>query len=317
VKIVNRVAVYAALCLFAFSAALPAGVLAQKTTRGNYQEMISAYNKGELGKAFDIGFSFFHGISGAPQDFAKSREWFSKAAAGGNTAAMVKLGDIYSDSYGVKKNLPQAFKWYSLAAEKGDAEGQEKLGDMYYNGEAVKVSKLDAAKWYAKAAEKSSDYSPSSKLGRMYLLGDGIKKDPAGAMKWMLKSDELGDAGAAVDIAGLYSAGAGVKRSYSKAAEWLVKGANQGDTIAMRRLAEAYFAGEGIRKSKVEAYKWLSVVTAKETNPAAETLIKRVAASMSRSEMEEAKMQAPGLVKKFVTREDVEKKAYLKTIKGI
>jgi TPR repeat protein len=304
----------AVLC---FLTVLPCVAGAQhKPEEKTYRDLIAAYEKGDTSAAYNIAMDYYHGIDGAPFSYPKAMEWFKKAAVSGNDLAMVKLGDMYSSGEGVKTNDREAFKWYSKAADKGIPEGQEKLGDIYYNGEGQKQNYIQAEKWYRKAAEKETDPEPCSQLGKMYLLGDGVKKDYSEALKWYLKADELGDNSAAVFIADIYQAGQVIQKNPAKAAEWLKKGAAAGDTVAMTDLAKAYLAGDGVPLDNTEAYGWLSVVTGKDNNSEAESLLAQTAQKMTPDELSNAKEQASALVEKYVTPEDRDKKAYLATLPG-
>lgn len=311
-KTFNKIAAIAAIFLLGF----PVLTTAQQKGKPSYNDMIAAYNKGDQSKAFDIGFAYYHGTSGAPLNYGKALEWFRAAAVKNDMYACEMAGDIYNLGQGVKTNYSEALNWYRKAAGLGNTSAAEKLGDLYYYGKGVKKNRLEAAKWYQKAAEASKDFALPGKLGRMLLTGDGIKKNPEAAMRWLLRADELGDTGAATFIANMHASGNGVPRSSAKAAEWLIKGANAGDTTAMFRLAEAYRDGEGIRRSYVEAYKWLSVVAAKEHNPTAEKLLDSITGRMSRGELSNAKSEAAKMVRQFVTPKDKEIREYQRTLKG-
>jgi len=49
-----------------------------------------------------------------------------------------------------------AAEWYRKAAEQGHAEAQYKLGFMYQNGRGVKKDDKQAAEWYRKAAAQGN-----------------------------------------------------------------------------------------------------------------------------------------------------------------
>ncbi|MBR4746903.1 MAG: sel1 repeat family protein, partial [Desulfovibrio sp.] len=71
---------------------------------------------------------------GVPQDGAKAREWYEKAAAQGHAGAQCRLGEMYADGRGVPQDYAQACKWWEKAAVLGDAEAQNMLGVLYANG---------------------------------------------------------------------------------------------------------------------------------------------------------------------------------------
>ena len=57
---------------------------------------------------------------GVPQDYAKAREWYEKAAANGSTDAMFSLGVLYANGQGVAQDYAKAREWYEKAVAKGD-----------------------------------------------------------------------------------------------------------------------------------------------------------------------------------------------------
>jgi uncharacterized protein len=46
--------------------------------------------------------------SGVPQDYARAREWFEKAAAAGHGAAMSHLAWLYKNGWGVPRDPAHA-----------------------------------------------------------------------------------------------------------------------------------------------------------------------------------------------------------------
>ena len=62
-------------------------------------------------------------MASVPQDYAKAREWFEKAAAAGNVGAMTNLGFLYEKGWGVPQDYVKARDWYEKAAAGGDAGG--------------------------------------------------------------------------------------------------------------------------------------------------------------------------------------------------
>ena len=65
-----------------------------------------------------------------PQDYAKAREWYEKAAAGGNVNAMFGLGLIYEFGRGVAQDYAKAREWYQKAADKGNADAKARLAKL-------------------------------------------------------------------------------------------------------------------------------------------------------------------------------------------
>jgi TPR repeat protein len=59
------------------------------------------------------------------------------AAKGGETGAMVRLGDIYAHGYTVPEDDGQALAWYRKAADKGVAAAQYHVGLIYQTGQGT------------------------------------------------------------------------------------------------------------------------------------------------------------------------------------
>lgn len=55
-----------------------------------------------------------------PQDYAKAREWYEKAAAGGNTDSMNNLVVLYDNGPGVPQDLVKANDWFEKATTEND-----------------------------------------------------------------------------------------------------------------------------------------------------------------------------------------------------
>jgi TPR repeat protein len=52
---------------------------------------------------------------GAPQDYAKAREWFERAAEKGSADAMVNLSSLYADGRDVKQDFVLSIQWAKKA----------------------------------------------------------------------------------------------------------------------------------------------------------------------------------------------------------
>jgi TPR repeat protein len=74
-------------------------------------------------------------------------QWYIKAANQGHAKAQNKLGDMYEDGTGVKRNPRLAIKWFTKAATQGLASAQHSLGIMYGKGLGVIQDEVEALKW--------------------------------------------------------------------------------------------------------------------------------------------------------------------------
>src|SRR5690348_2524035 len=73
-----------------------------------------------------------------------------------------------------------ALRLFEAAAQKGNREAQHRLGFMYREGRGTKRNDAKAMAWYRKAAEQG--YAPAEyNLGLMYAQGEGAEADPSKA----------------------------------------------------------------------------------------------------------------------------------------
>jgi TPR repeat protein len=91
-----------------------------------------------------------------PQDYAKARQWYEKAAARGYAMAQYKLGQLYHFALGVPQNYAEATKWYEKAAAQGDADAQFSLGLMSAIGDGVPQDDVRAYMWWSLAVAHST-----------------------------------------------------------------------------------------------------------------------------------------------------------------
>ncbi len=73
-----------------------------------------------------------------------------------------------------------------------------RLGNLYYQGQGVKKDHLKASKYYKKGCDMNVPASCTF-LGTIYMEGgDGVKKDHNKAMKYLKKACSLHDVGGCV-----------------------------------------------------------------------------------------------------------------------
>ena len=175
-------------------------------------------DQGNVDAQYILGEMYFFG-NGVPQDYAKAREWFEKAAAQGHAGAQFALGAIYDRGQGVPKDYVTARKWFEQSAAQGDAGAQGALGRLYESGSGVPQNYLQAAKWYEQAAVQGNMWAQFD-LGWLYANGQGVPQDVVQAAKWVEKSAAQGYAKAQHFLGLMYALGAGVPQDYVRAYMW-------------------------------------------------------------------------------------------------
>jgi TonB family protein len=159
-----------------------------------------------------------------------------RAAESGDAPSQSRLGFLYQDGLGTKKDYAEAVRWYQKSAEGGDAMGMNDLGTMYQRGWGVPAQdNQQALMWYRKAAA-AGNATAMSNLGFMYNRGIGVSRDYQQAFAWYRKSAEAGNAQAMNYVGEMYQAGIGVTGDVDQAVYWYRKAAALGVEVAKRNL---------------------------------------------------------------------------------
>ena len=228
--------------------------------------------QGDATAQYNLGVLYLKG-HGVPQDYAKARQWWEKAAAQGDATAQTTLGILYDNGLGVPQDHAKARQWYEKAAAQGEAKAQSLLGFQYQTGLGVPQDYAKARQWWEKAAAQG-DAVAQSWLGFQYERGLDVPQDYAKASQWYEKAAAQGDAKAQGNLGLLYANGKGVPQDYVKARQWYEKGAAQGDAWVQYKLGALYYNGEGVPQDYVRAYMWLNLAAANSTGDEQKTRAK-------------------------------------------
>ena len=129
-------------------------------------------------------------------------EQIQKAAAGGDTQAAKKMGNLYLNGQGVAKNYAEALKYHLLAAQNGDAESQYCVGLIYDMALGVNQDYQAAMSWYTLSAKKGDSMAENA-IGYCYETGHGVTQNNTEALKWYQRSANHGNTSATQNILSL------------------------------------------------------------------------------------------------------------------
>jgi hypothetical protein len=205
-----------------------------------------------------LGFLYYHGRGGLPQDYAAAAKWFSRATDDGEIHGEATLGTMYLTGHGVPQDVGKARSLIADAARKGDAESQRAVGSWYEDGNRVKRDYAESARWYERAAAQGNALA-QLRLGFLYLHGRGVPQDDKLCAEWVRKAAEQGNGDAESTLGGLYIKGQGVPRDIDAAGYWLKKAVNQGGFSGEVALATQLATGAGVKQDLVEAYRVMSL----------------------------------------------------------
>jgi len=195
----------------------------------------NAAERGHVKAAVVLGDALLNG-NGVDPDPSEARRWYQKAAEGGSTMALVRLGDFYTRRSGTV-DVSRSLEWYRKAADANISTAMIRLGRMFSEGQEVPHDYALAAAWFSRAAaagsgpamvELSALYSRAGGAGHFNLAREVLEK-----------AVRAGDTRAFIALAKLYLA----RGEQALAESALKKSAEGGDTEAALQLAELYLSG--------------------------------------------------------------------------
>ena len=116
----------------------------------------TAAAQGDAEAQFALAFSVVAGP--APQDYARAREWYQKAADQNHHLAQFNLGQMFAHGQGMPRSDSMAVMWIRRAADGGDIGAQYDMGDRYARAcllgleMDVSESRIESYKWFTLAA---------------------------------------------------------------------------------------------------------------------------------------------------------------------
>lgn len=160
------------------------------------------------------------------------------------------------------------------AADQGHPLAQWKLGRMYADGEGVKRDQIQAFQYFSRVASEQAEVSPWTQqarfvanayvsLGSYYLTGipnSQVQRDPSRAYGLIsYAASYFGDSEAQYLLARLYLEGTGAPKDVRQAARWLGLSAHKGQHEAQALLGRMLFHGEGVPKQRDRGLMWLTL----------------------------------------------------------
>lgn len=210
--------------------------------------------KGSADEMYKLGLYHYYG-TGVVKNAAAAKQWFTKAAAKSNVAAMLAMSEMYVAGVGVTKDLLQTIEWLKKAANKNSAIAAYRLGELYEQGEGVPENMTEAIKWYKVAAD-NGDADAMIALGFAYSDGDGVAADKEAGYQWLLKAANAGSADA-MRYLGDYFAQADMGGDCVKAVNWYMKAVDAGDSTSVKPVGVITMKGECEGLDKAAIAKWM------------------------------------------------------------
>ncbi|MEP9377632.1 tetratricopeptide repeat protein [Aquabacter sp. CN5-332] len=169
------------------------------------------------------------------------------------------------------------------AADQGHPAAQWKLGRMYADGDGVKRDDIKAFEYFSRIANTHAEDYPGTAqarfvasafvaLGGYYLAGipnSNVRRDPSRARDmYSYAASYFGDPDAQFRLAKLYLDGAGLQRDPRQAARWLFLSAQKGQYEAQALLGHMLFRGDdGINRQPARGLMWLTLARDSAAGP--------------------------------------------------
>ncbi len=191
----------------------------------------------------------------------EARPGLMAAAEKGDAVAAFRVGVIYEEGCGVRRNRQVAAAYYELAAKKDHLEAKVRLAAFYVQGEVLGA---DYARARALLKEPAAKNHPLAHyhLGVMAWRGDDskpAKPDPQAAMKHFKAAADAGLAEAQFIVGQALVEGKDLPKDLKAAAAMLERAANQGYPWAMVILGRLHAEEELPKADPAVAFKWLTI----------------------------------------------------------
>ncbi|KAL2870098.1 putative chitin synthase activator (Chs3) [Aspergillus lucknowensis] len=137
---------------------------------------------GHAEASYRLGDAYEHGNLNCPKDPALSIHFYTNAAQGGHTLAMMALCAWYlvGAEPVLEKDENEAYEWAKRAAELGLAKAQYAVGYFTEMGIGCRRDPLEANVWYVKAADQG-DTRAMQRIAAIRAAADGVTPAQAAA----------------------------------------------------------------------------------------------------------------------------------------
>ncbi|MBR4126418.1 MAG: sel1 repeat family protein [Alphaproteobacteria bacterium] len=159
-------------------------LLYRRQTQKALPELVRQCEKGYLRACSLLGFAYYSGRYGVPQDTETGIDWYKKCAdKEKNFFCRKELGRIYYRM----GDYDNALLSYNAAAQNNDADAQYWLGRLYLDGKGTYANYEQALKWMRKAALARKNPSKDARcaLVEMSYFGIGMRKSMKDTKYWM------------------------------------------------------------------------------------------------------------------------------------
>lgn len=210
-------------------------------------------------------------------------------------------------------NSEAAVQALGYAAKEGNVAAQWKLGRMFADGEGVRRDDIKAYQHFSEIANKHADMTPDSPharvvaqafvaLGSYHLAGipnSRVKRDPVRATEMFhYAASYFNDADAQYHLGRIFSEGAAGPKDLHQAARWFHLAAEKGHFMAQARLGQMMFNGDGVPRQAPRGLMWMQIATRK-ADPARDAWVIELSKRATDLASEDERRLADAYLRKF------------------
>ena len=208
-----------------------------------YENFKIAYDNGIADAGYYMGELILK--SADDNRFERAGAIFEEAIQNGSLLALIGLGDLYLNGYGLELDQAKALELYQTSLDQGCIEANNALGFLYEKGYGVEADGTTALDYYTKALD-STEYGfqndAKCSIGRLYLNGaPGISQDYGQAMLWFARAAQEAFGEAYYYTGYLYEHGLGVEENIGEALTWFQRAVRCGSGNGLEGLGLIHF----------------------------------------------------------------------------
>jgi TPR repeat protein len=210
-------------------------------------------------------------------------------------------------------NPGSAVEPLSYAAREGNVAAQWKLGRMYAEGEGVRRDELKAYEQFSRIVNRHAETSPDSPnarmvsqafvaLGSYHLTGipnTRVKRDTTRAAEMFhYAASFFNDADAQYNLGRIFAEGLTGSKDFQQAARWFHLGAEKGHIGAQARLGQLMYNGDGVPRQVPRGLMWMRLA-AKRADPVKDQWIVELHERAQQAASEDEQKLSEAFVQRF------------------
>jgi len=174
----------------------------------------------------------------------------------GEAEAQYYTGLIYTSDNWSGRNIEKGISYLRSAADQNNSEAMWKLGDLYENGAGVKKDVILALDWYRKS--KQTAVLKSKIIFQKNINNEMVDQSKQDLISELTKDAKNNKVTSQYKLANIYDEGKLVELDVTSAFKWYLKAANNGHKYSMLMTGYMYCRGVGVNSDSVKANEWLS-----------------------------------------------------------